>query len=398
MMENSLRENVDNRILSSDKQHIVIEIGTGFGKSLLALHKLNQIYFSGMRVLIVVPRLVLMQNWIDEFEKWDYADMLSCVSFSTYVSFPKMTGQWDLVIYDEAHHLSERCQNALPNFQIKRALYLSATLKDNLKYFLYNFYGFENIDIISVSTKKAIEAEVLPTPKILLVPLRLDNTVDKYLYVAKKAKSKSEKPLVIPIKDKWKYKNYKNALTYRCTQRQYYDELSSLIDWYKRNSYNPFMKNMWLHKCGERLQWLSGVKFSITSAIISQLKCRYIVFCNTIEESEKFGIPTVNSKTGIENLELFNKKKIKCLAAVNCLNEGINLSNCKVGVFNAINSSDTMQIQKIGRVLRHKHPVIIIPYYKDTREEEIVTKWMENFDENNVIIINNINEIKLYAK
>lgn len=57
----------------------------------------------------------------------------------------------------------------------------------------------------------------------------------------------------------------------------------------------------------------------------------------------------------------------------------INLVDCQVGIFNAINASDIYQIQKSGRLLRHSSPVIIIPYFKDTKEEEIVDKWMQNF-------------------
>ena len=54
-----------------------------------------------------------------------------------------------------------------------------------------------------------------------------------------------------------------------------------------------------------------------------------------------------------------------------------------------------MIIQKIGRILRHPKPIIIIPYYKNTREEEIVTKIIEDYNPELIKIINNINEIKL---
>ena len=54
-----------------------------------------------------------------------------------------------------------------------------------------------------------------------------------------------------------------------------------------------------------------------------------------------------------------------------------------------------MIIQKIGRLLRHDTPVVILPYFIDTREEEIVQKMLENFNENNVKITTSINEIRV---
>lgn len=32
------------------------------------------------------------------------------------------------------------------------------------------------------------------------------------------------------------------------------------------------------------------------------------------------------------------------------------------------------------RILRHRNPIIIIPYYRLTREEEIVNKWLEGYN------------------
>lgn len=39
-----------------------------------------------------------------------------------------------------------------------------------------------------------------------------------------------------------------------------------------------------------------------------------------------------------------------------------------------------MKIVVVKRLLRHKEPLIIIPYYKDTREQEIVEKMLEDYN------------------
>jgi superfamily II DNA or RNA helicase len=71
----------------------------------------------------------------------------------------------------------------------------------------------------------------------------------------------------------------------------------------------------------------------------------------------------------------------------------MNLTDCQVGIYANLNSSETIIKQRIGRLLRHKNPVIIIPYYKNTRDEELVNKMLENYNEDLVKTISNIQEI-----
>lgn len=73
----------------------------------------------------------------------------------------------------------------------------------------------------------------------------------------------------------------------------------------------------------------------------------------------------------------------------------VNLTNCRIGVYATLNSSDRMITQKLGRILRHPKPIIIIPYYKYTRDEEIVKKMCENYNPDLIKTINNLSEIQL---
>ena len=92
---------------------------------------------------------------------------------------------------------------------------------------------------------------------------------------------------------------------------------------------------------------------------------------------------------------MFNSNKIKHITACNILNEGVNLTNCRVGIFCNLNSSEIIVKQRVGRILRHKSPVIIIPYFENTREEELVQKMIEEYDKDSIIIVDSINGIKL---
>ena len=111
--------------------------------------------------------------------------------------------------------------------------------------------------------------------------------------------------------------------------------------------------------------------------------------------SDKIHNITSKNKDSIKNLEMFNENKIKHITAVNILNEGVNLTNCRVGIFCNLTSSEIIVKQRVGRILRHKKPVIIIPYYKETREEELVEKMIEEYDKNSILIIDSIRSITL---
>ena len=50
-----------------------------------------------------------------------------------------------------------------------------------------------------------------------------------------------------------------------------------------------------------------------------------------------------------------------------------------------------MKTVVVKRLLRHKDPIMIIPYYKGTREEELVIKAVEGFSK--IKMIKSINEI-----
>jgi len=109
---------------------------------------------------------------------------------------------------------------------------------------------------------------------------------------------------------------------------------------------------------------------------------RTLTFCHDIAQTEVLGKYCVHSKNGQSNtiLRMFNDKEISHITACQMLNEGVNLTECQYGIFANLNSSKIIQAQRVGRLLRHKHPKIIIPYFTHSREEEIVKKMLEGYD------------------
>lgn len=377
------REEVNSLALSKidGTKCLILELITGMGKTKVAIDLMNHICDRVFRndnsptsILILVAKIVHKQTWLDEMKKWggiksDYITIECYESLKNYEN-----SRFDVVVADEMQHLSEARLEVLNTISINEAFIgLSATIKRDMRDYFINNYDAE---VIKCGLREAVEDEVLPEPTVYLIPLDLDT-----------------------INYSFKIKKFgKNIIT---TQKGYYDSMSSLIEWYKNkyfNSRNERIKNLWLSSAGKRLKWCAEQKEALVLSLLDKFKnYKTLTFCSSIEQSERLGKHNITSKNkdSIKNLEMFNDNKIKHITAVNILNEGVNLTNCRVGIFCNLNSSEIIVKQRVGRILRHKKPVIIIPYYKETREEELVEKMIEEYDKNSILIIDSIRSITL---
>ena len=120
-----MNREIDEKILTS-KHNILLEFPTGFGKSKCALDIVTHNNYK--KVLIVIPRLVLKENWKAEIKKWGGSQ----ASYVTYISLYKHVGiEYDCIIFDECHHLSDRCLDIIDTLKYKQAILLSATVSRN---------------------------------------------------------------------------------------------------------------------------------------------------------------------------------------------------------------------------------------------------------------------------
>lgn len=402
-MGKETREQTLQEILSLEGKNFLFEMSTGYGKSKLAIEKVKQNYDSTKdRILIVVHRKVHIQNWKDELKKW-WGEGGHNIGFVTYMSFPKgeMTklGKYKWIIFDECHHLSERCIEALHNYSFDGAILLSATVSNNLKRTL--LYHFKDLKVKTVRLREAIDNGVLPDPKVYLLPLELNNNLRHYKII-KNPKAKGI-PIICNYEGRWQYIKVKDRkVIIKCTQSQLIANMNSEIEWYKRKYLNmreEIMKNKWLKLCGNRLKVLSDFKTDLVKRILYNLRDRRVLtFCNGIDQTIELGLGSnhINSKNknSEDILNLFNEGRINQITACNMLNEGVNLYDCEIGIYANLNSSETIIPQRAGRLLRHPKPIIIIPYYVGTREEELVKKMLENYNPELVKTITNIKEIE----
>lgn len=332
------RKEVNNLALSKidNTKFLILELITGFGKTFCAINLINHIcdrvYKKQQKpttILILVAKIVHKQTWKDEIEKWggiksDYITIECYESLKNYEN-----SYFDVVVADEMQHLSEARIDILETIHIKESFIgLSATIKRDLRdYFIYN----HRAEVIKCGLKEAVEDEVLPEPTVYLMPLTLDEK--NYTYKTKRFG--------------------KDVIT---TQKGYYDSISSLIEWYKNkffNLRNERTKNLWLSTAGKRLKWLSEQKEGIVNSLLNRFKnYKTLTFCSSIEQSERLGKYNITSKNkaSVKNLEMFNANRIKHITSVNILNESMNLTDCRIGIFCNLNSSEIVVKQRVGKL------------------------------------------------
>lgn len=384
---------------------LLLELATGMGKSKQAIDIINYLVetkYQGKHtsMLLLVAKTVHKQTWKDEFKKWGGINV-DDLTIECYESLKKHEYEsFDVVVMDEMHHLnSDKRMDLFSTLTYGNVIGLSATIPKKLKqYFQYEYAA----EVVTCSIVDAIEDEVLPEPQIILYPLQLDNVrPTESIEVNPKAKGKT---YYGNYNELWKYRKMKVHAIISCTPRQRVNEYNSQI-LYEKNRYmrtrQDFLMNKWLFDCGERIKYLANLKNNIVLSILQRLeKERTITFCKTIEQADILGKYSIHSKNKDSDTiyNNFNAKKINHIVSVNVLNEGANLVDCKYAVFANYSSSEICSAQRVGRSLRHKSPVIILPYYEATREEEIVNTMIESFKEESIHTIHSLKELDKFIQ
>ena len=386
---------------------LLLEAATGTGKTKVSIdltnYLINSKWFSGKKeigILILVAKRVHKVTWKEEIEKWggiNHSSAKILIATECYESMHKLQGMYfDIIISDEVHHIgSEIRLDFLKTMSFGYFLGLSATIPRKLKqFFKYNYHS----EVVSCDIIEAIEDDILPEPEILLFPLILDNRAETETW---EFHPKAPGPVIhASYKDIRKYKWNKDAhVIISMTQKQKLLEFDHLIEFFKSKyvqTHNHVLERSWLFQAGKRLEYLAEIKLPIIKDILDKLKRqRTITFCKTIQQAEAAGKWCIHSKNvnADKYYKDFNAKKINHITAVNILNENANLVDCRYAIFCNLSSSDIVIPQRLGRAMRHKHPVIIVPYYQGTREQEIVEKMFSEYNKDFIRVIHSIREI-----
>ena len=165
--------------LAENNRIVALELATGVGKSKIALDISSQYHntntTSVFKCLIVVAELAHIANWEQEAIQWGYKSLWdNYITVVTYASLKKHIDQkYSIIILDEAHHIGSDIRlDILENIQFDKMLLLSATLGFTLKQALTAVLK-SPIETLSVTLQQAIDGDLLPTPKIILIPFIL---------------------------------------------------------------------------------------------------------------------------------------------------------------------------------------------------------------------------------
>ena len=243
MKINELRNKASKDALTMYKKTgvVLLEWATAMGKTKAAIDiikyaskefaKTTKYKLSNYNILIVVAETSHKENWRQEFNKWNLKfnegeitdDNAINIEFQCYQTFRKCNNRvlHNITIFDEAHHLaSEKSLEALEsNVEMTGGMvFLSATMKqtiiDNIADAIKD-YG-KLIEMSVVRLKTAIEADVIPEPVIIPVPLTLCLDRNQEIILNKNAKGN---PIEVLYPNRWKY--IKNKAAYK-KHKDYY--------------------------------------------------------------------------------------------------------------------------------------------------------------------------------
>ena len=385
----------------------LVELPTGYGKSYISIRMTNHIIETFCKnkqevsILLLVAKTTHKGTWKKELSKWEGIKGNVNLIIECYESLHKHTEKYfDIIIMDECHHLNSDLRQELFNtISFGKVIGLSATIPRKLKqYFQYEYHA----QTVLCNITDAIKDGVLPEPQIILYPLELDNVhTTETIEINPKAKGSLYHGSFSKL---WSYRKMKVHAIISCTQRQKLNDMNSQILFQKNSfmrTHQEYAKNKWLFSCGERIKYLANLKNSIVKSILSSLDNeRTLTFCKTIEQAECLGKYCIHSKN--PNSEQiyndFNAKKINHITSVNILNENANLVDCKYAIFANYSSSEICSVQRCGRALRHKSPVIIMPFYKNTREEEILADMIKDFNPDSIHTVTSLTELESLLK
>lgn len=370
------------------EQFILLNFCTRLGKTKAALNCIKAMD----KTLVVTPTLFINDNWNKELENYNLDCKVIC-----YQSLHKELSEYDCVVLDEFQHVSPRVQEILnahllnnPNL---RVICLTGTLPYQQKLYwkrLSKGKGFEwKIDLDT-----AIRWGIIPAPTIICVGLSLRN--DKRVHLYHKGRDKNKQNLVVQYKSKEFWDNIRRKdinLQIQVTESEWFEMINNDIDYWKKLSEDKTNKvpyqiisNM-INKLGsDRKKMFSQLKNRYIRKITNHFKLedkRVVYFCNDIPQTEfidsNYAVHS-KKKGGLKLVEEFNEGIHSKLVACNQLNEGVNLYNVDAAIIVQASLSEVRSNQQSARPLISEFPLIIILYYKGTRDQEYVEKFVKQFN------------------
>lgn len=261
----------------SDNEKGYLNLAMRVGKTRITIESLKRMEKENDQILILYPDNKLLQVWTDELLKWEFQP--KNIRFSNFSSLKKCNDQdYDVIICDEFHALSENEANLIQDLSASMWLFLSGTISGETKEKWPEFK-----EIANYSTLDGIDDGILADYQISVHLVNLD---DKVLSPNKKGKMLTEKK---------KYDNYSYVI-----QKQ-------------REEGRPTMH---LALARNRLSLSSIGKLTYLRNLLSKMKDkRVVVFTGLTAVADGIGIPSFHNKSPNDfTFKAFQNKHINHIA------------------------------------------------------------------------------------
>ena len=381
MKRDELRKQVDSKIKEGIK-NFIFNLPTGYGKSSLALHIVNKLSIKKPKVLLLVAEKAHKANWKKEIEKFLKVEI--DIRIECYQSLHKLGNiLFDILIADEAHHLNtDLRQDLFKDIKSQYKIFLSATYEKNFKIKILKLpYSYE----FFITLQTAIDNNTLPSPRILVLESEIPQTERVYTFNIRTVPNSPIIACNYPERYTYKNKFPDNTIEVQCTFEEYLSNMQGLRIYYKElwlDCRAKVYRDKYMNSIIKEKRFLGSTKTDILKSYAEKFRKenrRFIFFTTSILQAEEIGNAITSSTSNPEEIiKDFNEGKTNELIAVNMLQEGQNLVDTEVGFISQVDASSRSLIQKVGRLLRHPKPTIIIHYYKNTIEEEYTKKVLSD--------------------
>lgn len=327
-------------------EHGLIGNCTGSGKSRIAVMAAQQAYLSAVRagtaksfrILLVTFTITAGKvDWPAEFEKWGEGRLLKYVYQTCYASLGKIQKEkYDLVILDEAHHLTSKQYKFFEGNPQPRIMMLTATAPDPEKeWFKLQMLRSLGGIVYTYPLDQGVKDGNVADYRLWIVDMMLD-----------------DKKALVPAGTK--------AKPFLTTELGQYKYLTKMIGtaYQKRNT--PWAEAL----VQKRMHFMNSLqsKKNLAQKILDRIpaEARTLIFASSIAQTIELCAYTYHSgnedhpSPGDKWLNAFRNKEINRIACVKALNESVNLEDLDYSVIVQANSRARDMIQRIGRSLRFR--------------------------------------------
>lgn len=327
-------------------------------------------------ILLAVPTETLRDTgWLDEVKLW-YGDegiqmWHACVKAVCYISMHKQQGgYYDLVILDEAHHLTTLSASFFKANVVMATLGLTATYPDQKEVFKYALLNELAPVCFTYPLEQGVEDGLVSDFEITVIQSELDD-VYKIIQAGTKAK-----PYMTTEKKHYEYLS--NSL-----KRKFAEQgagIGNPAAVAKAIQFMTLRRARFIYDLPSKTKLAKAV---ILAEITPHANLRSLIFCGSIKQCEELcGTHVYHSKTKDNELKRFLSEEIRTLGCVNALNEGINIPNLDQSIIVQASSNPREMTQRVGRNVRWREghvAKIFILCVLGTQDESWVKNALASF-------------------